>query len=81
MEKYKIDVHIETDAGAEWKWITEKMHALSMKLYAAKLAAWEEITSNMKAVSMTVDGFLQSLSKGTVLNSLMSGKIRLGHYR
>ena len=74
LEEYKINEDMETDAGAEWKRITEKMHALSMKLYAAKLAAWEEITSNMKAVSMTVDGFLQSLSKGTVLNSLMAGK-------
>ena len=74
LEVVRKDLDLRTRDGVIWKQKTEHMHTLSVQFYAAKLATWEEITSNMKAVSMTVDGFLQSLSKDSALSRLMTGK-------
>ena len=74
LESVQIDMDVRTPVGQEWKRKTENMHALSVQFYAAKLVAWDAIRSHIKAVSMTVDGFLQALSKQSASNRLLVGK-------
>lgn len=66
------DICILTCAGKEWKRKSERMHRLSIELYAAKRSAMDAIFSNVKVIVMTVDGYVQ-LASGLAANSgLMS---------
>ena len=56
-----------------WKKKAQRMHLLSIRLYAAKMQALEDLVGNVKIFLFTVDAFIQIASGASVFSRIFEG--------
>ena len=62
---------LSSPLGREWREKSERLHLLSMQLFAAQRAAIDAAFNEAKIILMTVDGYVRSLSGETMLSSIL----------
>lgn len=74
LNRTPANIDINSMDGRAWREKTERMHALSIQVYAAQQAAIAELFERARIIVMTVDGYVQ-LASGQAGNSGLLKKL------